>query len=163
MLSILYLKHSIESFISNIPKTIKSNRCWTLQFARSINCATKRLTDFQAFYRLYLPTNLPNKNRAESDLTNTRTPKNHFPKIIHQIACRENINSRKVILPTVTTIRNINSMELRTQKNTFEEDPYLYLHTYIEVYGNIHTTPAGSSWFPWMVNTGKPTLKCGSS
>lgn len=25
------------------------------------------------------------------------------------------------------------------------------------------TTPAGSSWFPWILNTGKPTLKWGSS
>jgi hypothetical protein len=25
------------------------------------------------------------------------------------------------------------------------------------------TTPAGSSWFPWIVKTGKPTLKWGSS
>lgn len=26
-----------------------------------------------------------------------------------------------------------------------------------------HTTPAGSSWLPWMEKTGKPTLKFGSS
>lgn len=41
---------------------------------------------------------LPDKNRVESDFTNTRASKNHFPKIVHQIASWEDINSREVVL-----------------------------------------------------------------
>lgn len=35
----------------------------------------------------FLSAHLPDKNRVDSDLANTRTPKNHFPKIVHKIAC----------------------------------------------------------------------------
>lgn len=51
----------------------------------------------------FLSAHLPDKNRVDSDLTNTRTPKNHFPKIVHKIACWKNINSGKVVLSPLTT------------------------------------------------------------
>lgn len=43
-------------------------------------------------------THLFNKYRTEFYLTNTRTAKHHFTKIVDKITCRENVNGRKIIL-----------------------------------------------------------------
>lgn len=69
--SINYLKHPIEPFISNIPKAIERHKCWTLP-TRNISITIKKINNKLTCSELSIVKHLPDKNRVESDFTNTR-------------------------------------------------------------------------------------------
>jgi len=98
---------------------------------------------------------LRDENRVDGDVVHAIA----FAKVIDQIARAQNVKScQATVLGEFETREQREQREQRKDVNAGKWDVDQQ-----QTKGFRKSTPAGSSWFPWIENTGIATLKLGSS